>query len=106
MSSGQIVQSFSEKVTLNLSHKRAGIDIIDTNARRYFLPVSSVLEVQILPAAAVSFSGTILDLWELLVNDFFDELHHIVNVAGATDYARCEQVLNWIFNHLNWGITL
>lgn len=78
MASGQIVQSFSEKVTFNLSHKRAGIEIIDTNGRRYFLPVASVLETQILPAAVFPFSGTILDLWGLLVNDFFDELHQSI----------------------------
>jgi len=72
---GTVVASLSEDVTFNLSFKRGGIDIIDEVGRRYFLEWGFVTQTQILPAAAVAFTGDLPTLWTLLVTYFFNELH-------------------------------
>lgn len=49
-------------------------------------------------------TGT-LDTGDTAVTKLQKDDEDPINVAGSNDYERCEQVLNWILNLLNWEIT-
>jgi hypothetical protein len=72
---GSILAGFTESVTLNLSYKRAGVEVVDVNGKQGFIELNRVAETQVLPAAAVPFTGDLVALWTLLTGSFFNELH-------------------------------
>jgi len=75
---GAMVKQLNAVCTMQANPKKGGVWVIDKAGREFFIDLGRVLQTQILPAAAVDFSGTVFDLWELLVNDFFEELHGTV----------------------------
>lgn len=72
---GNVLADLDKDCTMNLSTKVAGVVITDEVGMKLDLPLYKVQETQILPAAAVAFTGTVTDLWALLTSSFFNELH-------------------------------
>lgn len=69
--------------TMNISTQRQSIEIVDSEGLSYTIFVAAVLETQVLPAAAVAFSGDLVALWTLLVQHFFNELHASISSGGG-----------------------
>lgn len=95
---GSILAGFTESVTLNLSWKRAGVEVVDVNGKRYYIELNRVAETQVLPAAAVPFTGDLVALWTLLTGSFFNELH-----AGVLPTITSDDVVN---NSTVTGVTV
>lgn len=70
-----IIDSIQEDCTINCLPMRSGLEIIDKTGRRFNISLSRVEGTQVLPAAVVPFSGSLSDLYTLLVGSFFNEFH-------------------------------
>ena len=84
-----IVDSIQEDCTINCSPFRAGLEVIDKTGRKFIIPLARVESTQILPAAAVPFTGSLSDLYTLLVGSFFNEFH-----AGTGGVVTSDDVTN------------
>lgn len=82
---GVIICDLSADCTMRLAENNSGIIISDVTGVSYNLQLSTANETQILPAAAIAFSGSNVALWTLLVTDFFNELHQIVGGGGVVE---------------------
>jgi len=80
---GENIKTLSAQCTFSLSYKKAGIDVIDLQGRQFFIPLVRVQATQVLPAAEVKFTGDLFDLWDLLVSNFFNELHIVSSSTGV-----------------------
>jgi len=82
---GVTICDLGEYCTMRLAENRAGIIICDTSGVSFNLPFWAANETQILPAAAVDFSGTLENLWTLLSTYFFTELHTETGGGGVVE---------------------
>ena len=82
---GVPIADLSESCTMRLAENRAGIIISDLSGVAFKLPFWAANETQIMPAAAVDFSGTLTDLWTLLTTYFFVELHTSTGGGGVVE---------------------
>ena len=82
---GFVRATLNEDCTMNLSNKRQGIEFIDIDGKSYFLPFQAVTSTQVAPAAAVPFTGTLVQLWQLLTGLFFNELHSTAGIITSDD---------------------
>jgi hypothetical protein len=81
---GVVRTTLKENCTMNLSNKRQSIKIIDSDGKEFVLYVAQVAATQIAPAAAVPFTGDLVDLWLLLNLSFFNELHKTAAAGTIT----------------------
>lgn len=87
---------------MNIMPNLQGIEVISKDSAKFTIYYKNVLQTQILPAAAVPFSGTLRDLWVLLVNGFFDELHSSVPTPPTEEtYLLTSGNYNIDFNYKN-----
>lgn len=80
---GEVIKTLSATASLLLSAKTktGGVYVTDSAGRDFWIDTDLVQETQIDPAAAVAFTGTTKDLYELLELSFF---YNILNpYAGA-----------------------
>lgn len=80
---GVIRAALQRDCTMNISTQRQSVEIVDSEGLSYTIFVAAVLETQVLPAAAVPFSGDLVALWTLLVQQFFNELHTSISGGGG-----------------------
>jgi hypothetical protein len=81
---GSIVASILNDCTINCSYKRAGLEVIDESGRRFIIELGRVDSTQVLPAAAVPFTGDLDSLYTLLVTSFLsDDVTNLSTVPGA-----------------------
>lgn len=85
---GFIYKELKENSTLLFSSKEdrgevleGGVFIIDEDSNTYNIRLSEVVDTQVLPAAAIPFTGAVKDLYQLLETTFF---FNIVNPPTST----------------------
>jgi hypothetical protein len=79
---GQQRATLQKDATMNLSNNREGIVVIDAQGNSFVINYQEVTFTQVFPAAAVAFTGTVVDLWTLLVSSFFNELHKVGSLTS------------------------
>jgi hypothetical protein len=90
---GQQRASLQKDVTMNLSNNRQGIVVVDAQGNSFIINYQEVTFTQVLPAPALPFSGTLVDLWDLLKLSFFNELHaSIVGTVTSDDVTNLSGV--------------
>lgn len=82
---GRVICSMDEVCTFELDKNTNSIAITDRKGIRFVIPLVRVTGTQLLPASVVPFAGDLTDLWELLITDFFDELHYKVLGDAISD---------------------
>ena len=82
---GSIVASILNDCTINCSYKRAGLEVIDESGRRFIIELGRVDSTQVLPAAAVPFTGDLDSLYTLLVTSFLNEFHTQAGAVVTSD---------------------
>ena len=90
LQNSQILADLSEKVTMDIAQNGQGIVVTDLDGYTFNLLMVQVAQTQILPAAAVDFSGDVSDLWTLLTDSFFIELHTISGGGKVETNIRSE----------------
>lgn len=88
---GTVIKQLESVVTMSANPQRAGFYVCDSLGREFFISLAQVVETQILPAAAVAFSGDLSILWALLTSSFFTELH------STSSGTNIESIGNWIW---------
>ena len=81
--SAQLIATLQEDATFTLNDRMGGIEIVDSLGIRIKILLGQVTQTQILPSAAVDFTGTVAQLWTLLANGFFNELHKANSGGGG-----------------------
>jgi hypothetical protein len=81
----QVLKELTEDAVLLLSNRSqgGGVWIIDKEANEFFLQTSQIINSQVLPLAALPFSGDSRDAYELLEQDFFYNLVNQAPPAGG-----------------------
>lgn len=74
-SDGNVMRTLSENVTMNYYELSKSILISDQNGNSFLVKLNRVRTTQIDPNLPIVFSGSLSDLWDLLVLSFFDEKH-------------------------------
>lgn len=80
---GKLFATLDEVAAFELNERRGGIEIVDQYGYKILIETSQVRQTQIFPAAAIAFTGTVAQLWTLLVNGFFTELHKANSGGGG-----------------------
>jgi len=76
VTSGETVKRMNTNACLFFSNRKGGVYVVDSLGGEFWIDISLVNSTQVLPAAAVPFTGTSRDLYELLEASFF---YNVVN---------------------------
>jgi len=72
---GYVLRTLEEDVTMNYYKGSNAIHIVDLGGNGFVIKINEVRSTQILPNPIVSFNGTASQLWDVLINGFFEEKH-------------------------------
>ena len=99
--SGETIKQLTESSALIYADDRltGGVWVIDKDGQSYTVETSRVVDTQILPAAAVAFTGTTKDLYELLEKSFFLNILNPVSGGGGVNET------NILLQGINYTIT-
>lgn len=80
---GNLFATLDEVATFALNWQRGGIEIVDQYGIKILIETTQITQTQILPSATIAFAGTVGQLWTLLVDGFFTELHKTNGTGGG-----------------------